>query len=331
MKRFLLFITIFFYIYISFSEEKAVKKDYLSMKITPEIGFVNGWTKEFVFSSYCLNSDNKLSELDWELKNIPAVTLIADFDILDRVYLGITGRVGLPFESGNMTDYDWMNSVVNSWKYSNPCELTNYSCHDNKLNKMISLMIRLGWNFFLPAEIKISPYAAYQYDYLGFDASNGYYIYKSEQYKPGSFTGKVISYHQEMNSIIAGVKVNMNLIPRTSIEADLNFSPALTFLNAYDYHYLNTANGNGTAYWDKLNNIWLIQARMEIQYRFNKKHSSGLSGSIHYIPRSKGSTSSKSLGSNGLPGYGKWSTSSSDTGGTERLIWSINLNYSFSL
>ena len=87
----------------------------------------------------------------------------------------------------------------------------------------------------------------------------------------------------------------------------------------------------GTAYWDKFDNAWLIKAKLAIQYRFNNNHSAGISGGIEFLPSAKGITSSKSLGQNGMPSYGQWSTSTSDKGGTQRFMWTIGLNYSFSL
>ena len=329
MKRsFLVFFSVFFLLN-TVTAEKTQKKDYLKMKITPEIYLMNGMINEYVFSSSCLNTGNKLSELQWDIKNVPVIKLNADFDILDYLYTGLKGSFVIPCSSGNMQDYDWLNSTKSQWKAANPCDITNYSKHDNKINKCISLSILLGGNIYLPFEITLTPYIGYIYEYIGFDGTNGFYIYKSENYVPGTFTGKVISYSQEMNSFITGLKFSFDSIPRTCISGNVGFSPALTFLNAFDYHYLNSSTG--TAYWDNLSNLWLIQADLSIQYKFNQNHASGISGFIMFIPEGKGPTSSNNLGSNGLPAYANWSKSDSDKGGTKRLIWGFSLNYSFSL
>lgn len=334
-KRFFAYFAFFFYILTFsanlFAKEEEKKKDYLSMKITPEAGLLNGTINEYVYSTTCLNTDNKMSELDWELKNVPVFSLTADFDILNRAYAGLTGRFGFPVNCGNMQDYDWLNSTKAAWSYQSPTELTNYSCHDSKISKIFMVMLRVGFNLFLPAEIKLSPYIAYQYDYIGFDSFDGYTIYKSNNYKTSFLQGKVISYSHEINSILTGFKISFTKIPRTSIDGDFCFSPALTFLNAHDFHYMNVAGGYGTAYWDKFNNAWLIKAHLSIQYRFNNNHSSGISGGIEFMPGAKGVTSYKNLGQNGMPSFGQWNTTSSDSGGTKRFLWTINLNYSFSL
>ena len=332
MKRYFAFFFTFLFLINTIAAEKSddkKKTDYLSMKITPEIFLLNGTINEYVFSQSCSNTNNKLSELVWDIKNVPVFSLTSDFDILKYLYTGVTGSFVIPCSSGNMQDYDWLNSTTSKWKNADPTALTNYSNHNNKINKCLRLSIELGGNIYLPADIKITPYIGYQYEYIGFDGSDGYCIYKQDNYKPGTFTGKVISYSQEMNACLTGVKVSFDKIPRTSISGNFCFSPALTFLNAMDYHYLKSTYG--TAYWDSFSNMWLIQADMNIQYKFNKNHASGISGFIQFIPESRGTTSTSYLGSNGLPSYARWTKSSTENGGTKRLIWGISLNYSFSL
>lgn len=333
MKRCLLFFLMFFILINTVFSEKSEtkkKKDYLTMKITPDISLLNGTINEYVFSKSCMNANNKLSELVWDIKNVQVFNLTADFDILNYLYTGLKGSFVIPCKSGYMQDFDWLNSTTSKWKSDDPCAITNYSKHDNKITKYLLLSIRLGGNIFLPAEIKLTPFIEYQYEYIGFEGSNGFYIYKSDNYNPGTFSGKVISYSQEMNSFLAGLKFSIDCVPRTSFYGDFGFSPALSFINAMDYHYKNTS-GYGTAYWDNLSLIWLIKANLGVQYKFNKKHSSGISGSLQIIPEGKGKTSNVALGANGLPSYARWSTSASDSGGTKRLLWSISLNYSFSL
>lgn len=333
-KKHLAYFAFFFYI-ITFSapvfakDSEKKKQDYLNMKITPEIGIMNGVIHEYVFSYRCKNIDNKLSELTWELKNLPYIKLTADFDVLKYAYIGLAGKIGFPAESGIMQDYDWLNSTSALWSHESPYELTNYSRHVNKLQKYLMFTVNLGGNIFLPLDIKLTPFISYQYEIIAFDGRDGWRTYKSENYKVIPFEGKVISYTQETNSVLFGLKFSVNSIPRTSLYGDFFCSPMLSFTNALDYHYVKS--NTGTAYWDKLDFMWNIQADFGIQYRFNKRHSSGISGGIQYIPVGKGVTSIKNLGTNGKPAYGKWSKVSTEYGGSKRLIWTLSLNYSFSL
>ena len=329
-KKHLAYFAFFFYI-ITYSanlyaKEAEKKEDYLTMKITPELGLLNGSINEYVFSLNCKNVGNKESELVWDINNVPYFRLTADFDVLKYAYIGIIAKFSFPGSSGVMQDYDWLNSLETLWKHESPYALTNYSCHDNQISKFMDFCVSLGGNIYLPFSIKLTPFIAYEYELLSFDSFDGYRIYKSEKYSPMPFEGKVISYSQELNSILLGFKASFDLIPRTCIFGSFYCSPKLSFIKAMDDHIIRSI-----AFWDKLDFLWNIQAQLGAQYKFNSNHSAGISAGLQYIPLIQGRTSSKTLGSNNKPIYGKWTTSSADFGGSQRFLWSLSLNYSFSL
>ena len=335
-KHFFTFFAVFFYLLtvsVVFAEDKPEEKDYLSFRITPEFGLLNGTAKEFVFDNACLNKNNKESELDWDVKNIVLFGISGDFDILDYVYAGVSFDVAVPAASGYMQDYDWLNSVTPRWNNADPYELTNYSRHDNRLEKCLSFSVGAGGNIYLPMDFKVTPFAAYSYDYIGFSGADGYSSYKSDDFKENYFSGKVIAYRQESNAVLLGVKVQTSCLPKTFMSAEVSFSPALTFTNAMDYHLKNgdSLSPYGYAYWDKLVNIWQIRAGTRAQFMFNQNHSAGLSATIQYIPLQKGKNYSKPLGKNEVPEKGKWNENPGIFGGVQRLLWSVRLSYSFSL
>ena len=136
----------------------------------------------------------------------------------------------------------------------------------------------------------------------------------------------VISYLQETNAMFLGLSVKFDNIPHTNLSADFLVSPKMTFINAVDYHYTRYL-----AFWDKMTNCWQLKGNIEVQYNFNKYNKAGLFTSIQYIPVSKGDTSEKSINSDGSLSDGKWVMISKNGGGTSRLIWSLGINYSFSL
>ena len=323
-RRFFTFFAFFFYIIAIFAEEEEAK-DYLSLKVTPEIALMNGSVKEYVFDVNCRNVNNIESRLDWDVKNIALFKVAGDFDILDYIYTGVSFSIAAPADSGNMQDYDWLNSLTPSWYSDSASEYTNYSCHTNHLEKYLTFSAGLGGNIMLPYEIKVTPFIAYNYDYIGFMGKDGYATYKANNWKEQSFSGKVISYRQETNAFTTGVKVAVTSLPRTYIYTDFLFSPALSFTNAMDYHYLTES-----VYWDKFSNIWQLQSNLRVHYIFNKNHSAGLAGFLQFIPRQKGITSTKELTKEGLPVRGKWKTLN-EKGGLERFLWTISLSYSFSL
>ncbi len=322
MKRlFFLIFSLFFYSILLFSEGK----DYLNIRITPEVALMNGLVKEYVFDENCTNDNNILSRLDWGVKNIALFKINAEVDILDYIHTGVNFSIGVPGKSGEMEDYDWMNSITESWSNDSPAECTNYSCHTNTLEKYLTFGAALGGNILLPADIKLTPFLGYSYDFIAFIGEDGYSSYKSNDWKEESFSGKVISYKQETNSILTGFKLAVTSVPRTYLYSDFSFSPALSFTNAMDYHHL-TSN----AYWDKFSFIWTLQSNIRAQYIFNQNHSAGIAGYFQFIPRQKSITYQKTLSKEGLPARGKWSLQK-EKGGLERILWSISLNYSFSL
>lgn len=336
MKRF-----IFLIIVLTFSSSLfALDNDYLSFRITPRFEILNGSINEFVFNEACKNTDNKESQLDWDIKNIPFFSLRGEVDIIKYIHFDLDGRIAVPKISGHMQDYDWLNSFAGkngipySWHDDDPTALTNYSIHDNYLLKYLTFSVSGGANIKIPANITITPKIAYYYEFISMDGKDGYKTYKSNNWVPEDFSGKVISYIQEINAFLLGFSVTVETLPQAYFYADLFISPFTTLLNALDYHYLNTSIGGityGTLFWDNCSKIFQLQSHIETQYKFNKYHSAGLSASLFYIPMSKGDTRTKDIDTEGNILSSTWTAPSKNTGGTSRLIWSLGINYSFSL
>ena len=157
--------------------------------------------------------------------------------------------------------------------------------------------------------------------------SGGRYTkYKWNNYQKYSFTGKVISYEQEMNSFLFGLSLMADTIPRTSIKLNFEFSPKMTNLNAIDYHLTRS-----TAFNDRFKKISLINSDITLQYRFTENHKAGFSGRIQYIPLAQGNTYQGKISSSDEEITVKQWDLISSYGGTERFIWSFGFNYSFSL
>ena len=296
---------------------------YFSFSITPQFEIAKGNIKEYVFESACKNTDNMESMLNWDVRTISLLTLKANFNILKYISVGVSGTATVPQRSGFMQDSDWLNSVSSLWINDDPTERTDYSEHRNQLDKFVSFRINLGANIYLPAEIKLRPYIGYNYEFIKFTASGGYGIYKSNNYDTYPWSGKVIAYEQESNTMLLGLT---DISPRTSIIFNFDFSPKMNYLNAIDFHYTRNL-----AFWDKFKKTLLIESDLTAQYRFTKNHSAGFSARVQYIPLSKGTTYSKNLDANGNLTSGSWIPLSGGNGGTDRLIWAFGLNYSFSL
>lgn len=336
LKRIFVLFSIFIISAIKLFALENFFDDYLALQITPQFEIANGTIKEYVFDPACKNTDNKLSELDWNLKTIALFNLHVNFDVIKYVNLGLSGSFAVPQRSDFMQDYDWLNSVGGAdglhtdWLNDDPTEKTNFSEHINHLDKYMVFQAYLGGNIYLPLEFKLSPRITYQYEFIRFSSSNGYSKYKSNNFQIKKFEGKVISYEQEINSVLLGLNARVGIIPRTKIDLSFDISPNLTFLNAIDYHYINQTK-YGTAFLDSFHNIMMIMSEANAQYSFSKNHSIGVNYKLQFIPGSQGKTSTKTIDKNGKFLTDNWISLQSGGGGTERFIWSLGLNYSFSL
>ena len=336
MKRLLFSALFFFAAGLSFALENKYEQ-YIKFKLTPEFEVMNGVIKEFVFDQACKNTDSKESELDWNIKTVSLFSVHTDFDVFKYLALGFDGSFAVPQRTDFMQDYDWLNSVGNTinqpqWMDDDPTELTNFSEHINHLDKFISFKMRLGGNIYLPAEITITPRLTYNYEFIRFTGSGGYSTYKWYDFEIKPFEGKVISYEQELNSILFGLNLNIKTIPRTDISMSFDISPKFTTLTAIDYHFKSQTLGfYGSAFRDQFSKLIMMDSGMKAQYCFSKNHSAGISGRLQYIPVSKGITSGKAINRKGELSTDDWTIFSDTNGGTQRFIWALALNYSFSL
>ena len=333
-KFILFFFSIFFSDFLIFSNENK----FFSFRVTPKIELANGQINEYVFSAACKNENYKLSELDWDFNNIPVISICGEFDFIKYIHAQIKFCSGMPKQSGYMQDYDWLNSVAGpttpdteiSWLNDSPYEVTNYSRHNNELQNYTTFSLGIGTNIFLPQRITLTPAILYYYDYLDFISKDGFTYYKYNNWNVNYHFGKAISYKQETNALLLALKMHMETFDYIVFDADFFFSPAMTFLNAIDYHYVQQRS-TGTAFWDEFTNIWQVGASTQIQYRFNKSNSAGISASVQYIPLYHGNTRVRGIDANGNLDSEGWSAPHFNTGGTERIIWKIGLSYSFSL
>lgn len=302
--------------------------------LTPEFGFMYGTIHEYVYDPECLNTDHLESRLDWDVKNIPFFELTASADIYKYGYFSVAGKIAVPGSSGFMQDYDWLNSIGGSsgnhydWMDEDPTELTNYSKHNNKLESYYGVNVSAGGNIYLPYEIKITPFAAYDYEYFLFSSCDGFRKYKSENFIEEPFSGKVISYTQECNSVMLGFRVNGTMFDKLNLSTSFMASPKLSFNNALDYHYVNDDSG-GTLFWDKLSYYFLLKSKTTISYIFTENHKAGITFNCQYSPLTKGPDFSIPIDSEGNIKGTKWSKTTAQ-GGTSSFLWSLALSYTFS-
>lgn len=324
------FFTLFVLLITSFT---FAQNKIISVDAKANISLLNGSISEYVFDPASHNTDDVLSRLDWDVKNVPIVSASVDLTLFKYAYFNLGAGFGFPSTpSGNMQDYDWLNCIPKNGGFGLPkqygTELTNYSIHDNFLNSYRNIFVKIGYNFYLPLKITITPFVAYNYEYLGFDGFDGYRKYKKENWQKIEFSGNVISYFQETNAFLVGIKLISPVLFNLKIDGEFLISPYTSNINALDKHKHPEKRIH---YIDLMPWSYQLQSSLNLSYSIQKHHKIFVQGFLQYIPVSKGNDYFRYTDENGnyTPTY--WTIDKSAQGGTSRFLWQISLGYCFSI
>ena len=203
----------FFSIFASVYATAEIKKTDFSLSVEPLIGIKNGQVNEYVFLKESNYDCDKLSELNWEIKNefYSGLKLNGGYK---NVFLEAGFTAGFPMECGTMKDSDWLNNNSASvTKTSGHDYKTHYSESDNYIDYDISASLKTGYSFKLPElkkiSTKISPFFEFEYQLFKFTAKNGtawygnetdgyYAAWNDEENRSIKyFSGDVISYKRQ--------------------------------------------------------------------------------------------------------------------------------------
>ena len=324
-----LFLSLFTLVIVNFifAENKIISVD-----AKANISLLNGSISEYVFDPASHNTDDVLSRLDWDVKNVPIVSVSVDLTLFKYAYFNLGAGFGFPSTpSGNMQDYDWLNCIpIKNGGFGLPkqygTELTNYSIHDNFLNSYRNIFVKIGYNFYLPLKITITPFVAYNYEYLGFDGFDGYRKYKKENWQKIEFSGNVISYFQETNAFLVGIKLISPVLFNLKIDGEFLISPYTSNINALDKHHIRK-----THFMDLMPWSYQLQSSLNLSYSIQKHHKIFVQGFLQYIPVSKGNDYFRYTDENGNYTPTNWTIDKSCQGGTSRFLWQISLGYCFSI
>lgn len=262
-----------------------------SLSITPKVGVMNGKIGEYVFIDFCKNTDNKLSYLEWDIKNLHTVSLEVNYTFSNKIQLLSNFTFGIPKKSGYLQDFDWMNSLATSdieipnvWQYDDPTELTNYSKHTNTITNYFDYSFSVGYNFKPSINNFLTPFFQYENSHIRFDATDGYLEYKIDKYTRHNLKGKQISYEADLGSLFLGLSYYTESIPYVGIKIDLLINPGFSYININDYHWQRSCR-----FVDSITGATEYKGNVELTFRFNKHNKLGFWGNIDYIPLSYGS------------------------------------------
>ena len=321
------FFTLFVLLITSFT---FAQNKIISVDAKANISLLNGSISEYVFTPASHNTDDVLSRLDWDVKNVPIVSASVDLTLFKYAYFNLGAGFGFPSTpSGNMQDYDWLYCYEFGLPEQYGTELTNYSIHDNFLNSYRNIFVKIGYNFYLPLKITITPFVAYNYEYLGFDSFDGYEECKLDYYnyrEKEELSGIVISYFQETNAFLVGVKLISPVLFNLKIDGEFLISPYTSNINTLDKHHLRQTHFIDLMPWS-----YQLQSSLNLSYSIQKHHKVFVQGFLQYIPVSKGNDYIRETDENGNYTSTDWTTDKGFQAGTSRFLWQISLGYCFSI
>lgn len=325
----------FFSIFASVYATAEIKKTDFSLSVEPLIGVKNGQVNEYVFLKESNYDCDKLSELNWEIKNefYSGLKLNSSYK---NIFLEAGFTAGFPMKCGTMKDSDWLNNNSREvTKTSGHDYKTNYSESDNYIDYDISASLKTGYSFKLP-ELKkistmISPFFEFEYQLFKFTAKNGTAWYGSEtdgyytawnDEKNRSikyFSGDVISYKRQNFIFWLGGSIAFNLPKDFSVGAGFKFSP-FVYSESIDCHHLRELY-----FLDIVSDFCsLFNYNFNTEYKIDSKKSICLNADYLYMKTLRG----KSYSSNSQ----KWSKDNElkdSEGGADQYCFNISLSFKY--
>ncbi len=318
------------FITLSFSGFALSSEDF-SLSVEPLFGMKWGQIDEYVFLKECTYDDDKLSELNWEIK--PEFYGGAKVSGSWKKFFGeLQFSAGFPMQTGLMMDSDWLNADtagLEDYQYK-----TNYSESDNYLDYDYTFEIKAGYDFepykndFLRVSVK--PFAGLYFNSISFDAEGGSYWYgetvngtyqlpwNDSSTKEEHFTGKVISYKRTSYIFWLGFDSDIELSKNFILNAGFKFSPYL-YAESIDTHWLKQK-----MFADKTPGYFgAFKWNLGAEYKIAKRHSVLLNASYFYMRVLRGDSFAKSTTSKT---YAKDTT---DDGGAGAKHFDISLSYRF--
>lgn len=323
----------FFSIFASVYATAEIKKTDFSLSVEPLIGVKNGQVNEYVFLKESNYDCDKLSELNWEIKNefYSGLKLNGGYK---NVFLEAGFTAGFPLECGTMKDSDWLNNNSSEVTKTSGYK-TSYSESDNYIDYDISASLKTGYSFKLPElkkiSTKISPFFEFEYQLFKFTAKNGtawygngtdgyYAAWNDEENRSIKyFSGDVISYKRQNFIFWLGGSIAFNLPKDFSVGAGFKFSP-FVYSESIDCHHLR-----GLYFLDIVSDFCsLFNYNFNTEYKIDSKKSICLNADYLYMKTLRG----KSYSSDSQ----KWSKDNEiedSEGGADQHCFNISLSFKY--
>ena len=247
----------------AYGEEQTINKNYC-LSLGTQFGFVHGRAFELVYSLPGETKGELLSELIWEMKPVFFYGFTLDFRKADLLsspgfMASISFKSGIPKDSGNIENYDWMSNTNSN--------LTHYSIHPNKTQELYIFDALLGASIPVKSLFYINPFISGSWMHFSFSGRDGLLKYARPvacsqycqmsnhalgcQWNGDPFTTyypidlnpfyypynntEVIRYKQDWLLIAAGFTIGTNIFSPFSFNLSFQISP-FTYCTAVDTH-----------------------------------------------------------------------------------------------
>ena len=301
MKKFIvLFIACFFTLPIF-----ALPYDF-DFWVKPTYTLQNGVLNEFVIARDSKNNIYTLSQLNWSVQNI---SYLGGQTGLEWKYIGVVAGISgaISSKSGNMEDYDWLNS-------SNTSMCTTKSISENTLNTGFHLDISIKEKINPFLNFIINPVVGFSYDEKTFSGRNAYGWYGSET-KPmvsyddpkaivkekGTLLG--IDYNRNTWNVYFGTSFGYSFFNKKLTLLTSVYASPYTYVESLDFHHSDKNGSTGTYYYDKMTGYfkkWIFGGSVE--YNIWKGLSVDTVFDFHFLNKMNGityaSTSKQTLKNN---------------------------------
>lgn len=196
------------------------------------VGLLDGDAVEHVYDYETWNGGRRqLSRLDWDLKGVCMGGGSGSIRLLDKLTLNGGLWLALTEGSGEMDDYDWLDTRSTSWTHYSLSEVDVTAGHILDLNVAWDLM---EWND-LTARVSVG----YKQNGWTWEDRGVYLLYPEYGYIPQDLKGKnLINYEQEFRMPYLGVSADWAM-GNLTFSGFLTYSP-LVAADDWDDHVVRT-------------------------------------------------------------------------------------------
>jgi outer membrane protease len=211
-----------------------------SVEFSLGAGLLNGRSLEKVYEN-----GEKLSQLNWDIKQVPTLHLGLTYHPTDRLSLDLRGWTRMSGGDSHMKDYDWRAGEDAGW--------TDYSNHpDTRLKNAWQAELAATFWAFKREDLALGVMAGYQRSHFDWQSRGGSYIYSSEhgfRDEAGDFQRgeKGISYQQTFSTPFLGL-VGLYNLNNWTLEGRFKYSQWVKARDFDNHHARQTTftghNGN---------------------------------------------------------------------------------------